>query len=691
MNPRSSGYEPDELPDCSTPQRVIATIAEESSFDNLPEADSLASDALPAEALTADVLTAPGRKLGTGDVLLAGMRVMLGAGLFAALGAAADEAGGWVLLSWGIAALIAACCATSAVRLAGGEANLAEALRPNAARPLNEQPRHPKLQPKLHSRLLRALAAWSLFCGQIMACCVLALVIAAHAAPDAVELTAVGVLAAAVLANRVNWAVLLGTPKQTSGKPAADARTAKLFDGVKPSQQSVQTRPAAGARTAKLFDRKATAHELGVTTNRLIAWFVLLVLLLVTVTSASSRQADISNLSEGADAGWGIVSAAGLLFFAFAGYARTADLRPKRPQFSIPWGTAGMIAAVFAVYILVTLSLFASSSPANLAIGDDPFVRAANFGGFNRLGGIIRLCVVIACAGVLLPLLRSVSSSVAAAFGKSGSLKSFAGLAREPSAELAPEPSADPAPESSADLALKSSAELAPEPSADPAPNSSADLAPESSAWEEEQSPPPLSPFARHSDATSGAVVLVLVLLVSIRAGLAFAAFCALAYGAVLCFLALRLPKKPVKPPPEGTLDDRFRERNQLEPRPPSKRTLARREKIAQRTQSRAQIAAEIFVRIAAVCGLAGSLILAFSLPPAPMLAALGVVLVGTVAVRVASEGKTSDSNLSDSTLSKSNLSDSAMSANKPSGSTLSNSNLSESTLSASKPSDSTS
>ena len=580
MNPRSSGYEPDELPDCSTPQRVIATIAEESSFDNLPEADVLASDALPVKALPVKALTSPVRKLGTGDLLLAGMRVMLGAGLFAALGAAADEAGGWVLLSWAIAALVAACCATSAVRLAGGETSLAEVLHPNSdAQPLNSQSRHPKL--------LRMLAAWSLFCGQIMACCVLALVIAAHAAPDAVELTAVGVLAAAVLANRVNWAVLLGTPKKTSGTLTT------------------------GAHTAKLFDRKATAHELGVTANRLIAWFVLLVLLLVTVASASSRQADISNLSEGAEAGWGIVSAAGLLFFAFAGYAHTADLRPKRPQFSIPWGTAGMIAAVFAVYILTTLSLFASSSPANLAIGDDPFVRAANFGGFNRLSGIIRLCVVIACAGVLLPLLRSVSGSVAAAFGRSDALKSSAVPAREPS------------------------------------------------AWEEAQSPSVFLPLARHSDVTSGAVVLVLVLFMSIRAGLAFAAFCALVYGAVLCFLALRLPRKPVKPPPEGTMDDRFRERNQLKPRPPSRRTLARREKIAQRTQSRAQIAAEISVRIAAVCGLAGSLILAFSLPAAPMLAALGVVLVGTAAVRVASEGRSSDSNLSESTLSASKPSDS--------------------------------
>ena len=576
MNPRSSGYEPDELPDCSTPQRVNATIAEESPFDNRRPAD--ASAEMPSESPSA-----PGRKLSTGDVMLAGMRVMLGAGLFASLGAATDEAGGWVLLSWGITALIAACCATSAVRLAEGETTLAEVLLPTAAQPLNEQPRHPKL--------LRVLATWGLFCGQIMACCVLALTIAAYAAPDAVELTAVGVVAAGVLANRVNWADLLGTPKQTSGTPTA------------------------GAHTAKLFDRKATAHELSVTANRLIAWFVLLVLLLVTLASASGRQADISQISEGTDASWGIVSAAGLLFFAFAGYARTADLRPKRPQFSIPWGTAGMIAAVFAVYILVTLSLFVSSSPANLAVGDDPFVRAANFGGFNRLSGIIRFCVVIACAGVLLPLLRSVSASAAAAFGKSDTLKT----------SVVPE-----------------------------------DL--EFSAREEAQSPFAIPPLARHSDVASGAVVLVLVLLVSIRTGLAFSAFCALAYGAVLCLLALRLPRKPIKPPPEGTLDDRFRERNQLEPRPPSKRTLARREKIAQRTQSRAQIAAEVFVRIAAVCGLVGSLILAFSLPPAPMLAALVVVVAGAAALWVASEGKSSDSNLSES-----NLSDSKSPASKSS------------------------
>ena len=581
MNPRSSGYEPDELPDCSTPQRVNATIAEESPFDNRRPADA------PAE-MPSESPSAPGRKLSTGDVMLAGMRVMLGAGLFASLGAATDEAGGWVLLSWGITALIAACCATSAVRLAEGETTLAEVLLPAAAQPLNEQPRHPKL--------LRALATWGLFCGQIMACCVLALTIAAYAAPDAVELTAVGVVAAGVLANRVNWADLLGTPKQTSGTPTA------------------------GAHTAKLFDRKATAHELSVTANRLIAWFVLLVLLLVTLASASGRQADISQLSEGTDASWGIVSAAGLLFFAFAGYARTADLRPKRPQFSIPWGTAGMIAAVFAVYILVTLSLFVSSSPANLAVGDDPFVRAANFGGFNRLSGIIRFCVVIACAGVLLPLLRSVAASTAAAFGKSDALKT----------SVVPE-----------------------------------DL--EFSARKEARSPSAIPPLARHSDAASGAVVLVLVLLVSIRTGLAFSAFCALAYGAVLCLLALRLPRKPVKPPPEGTLDDHFRERNQLEPRPPSKRTLARREKIAQRTQSRAQIAAEVFVRIAAVCGLVGSLILAFSLPPAPMLAALVVVIVGAAALWVASESKSSDSNLSESNLSASNLSESTLSESNPS------------------------
>lgn len=470
------------------------------------------------------------RKLATGDVLLAGLRVMLGAGLFAALGAAADEAGGWVLLSWVIAASAAALCAASAVRLADGVSDLVEVL-------------HPKAQ-STHPKLLRSLAACSLFCGQITACCVLALAIATYTLPDALELGAAGAVVVGVLANRVHWADLLGTRKQTSGTPAAEA--------------------------SKLFARRATVRESGVTANRLIAWFVLLVLLLVVVTSASSRQTDMSKLSEGTGASWGIVTAAGLLFFAFAGYARTADLRSSRPQFSIPWGTAGSIAAVAAIYILTSFSLFASASPANLAIGDDPFVQAAHFGGFNRLGGIIRLCVTIACAGVLLPLLRSISkpAAIAFAFGK------------------------------------------------------------------------PDSQIVRHSDVATGAAVLVLALLVSLRAGLAFSAFCALVYGAVLCALALLLPRKPVKRPPEGTLDDRIREFHRLEPRPASKRKLARRERISQRAQSRAQIAAEIIVRVAAACGLIGCLILAFSLPPVPMVAAAGVVVVGTAVTSAMSSPK---------------------------------------------------
>lgn len=479
--------------------------------------------------------SAPGRKLGTGDVLLAGLRMMLGAGLFAALGVATDEAGGWVLLSWGIAALVAACCATSALRLTNEETTLAEVLQTD----------------NTHPKLLKNLAAWSLFCGQIMACCVLALTIATYLTPDSVELTAAGVVVIGVLANRVNWTDLLGTPKQTSGNPIS------------------------GVHTAKLFDRRVTTHELGVTANRLIAFFVLLVLLLVVIASAMSRQVDLSKLSEGTGASWGIVTAAGLLFFAFAGYNRTADLRSKRPRFSIPWGTVAMIASAATIYILTSLALFASASPVNLASGNDPFVQAAHFGSFNRLSGIIRFCVVIACAGVLLPLLRSVSMSVAAVFGKSGTRKSS-------------------------------------------------------------------FPLARHSDVVSGVILLVLVLLVSVRAGLTFSAFCALIFGAALCTIALRLPKKPVKPPPEGTLDDRIREFQQLEPLPPSKRRLARRERIAQRTQSRAQIVAEIFVRVAALFGLIGCLILAFSLPPVPMVVAVGVVIVGTATITIVSSATVS-------------------------------------------------
>ena len=58
------------------------------------------------------------RRLTLGDAVVVGLGAMIGAGVFAAIGPAADAAGGGLLLGLGIAAIVAYCNATSSARLA---------------------------------------------------------------------------------------------------------------------------------------------------------------------------------------------------------------------------------------------------------------------------------------------------------------------------------------------------------------------------------------------------------------------------------------------------------------------------------------------------------------------------------------------------------------------------------------------
>ena len=58
------------------------------------------------------------RHLGTRDAVVIGLGSMIGAGVFSAMGPAAQSAGGWLLLGLAIAGLVAYCNATSSARLA---------------------------------------------------------------------------------------------------------------------------------------------------------------------------------------------------------------------------------------------------------------------------------------------------------------------------------------------------------------------------------------------------------------------------------------------------------------------------------------------------------------------------------------------------------------------------------------------
>ncbi len=459
--------------------------------------------------------------------------MMLGAGLFAALGAATDEAGTWVLLSWAVAGVLAACCATSSIRLA--------AVAPSTPTPRSERPR----------TRLGHLSRWAGLLGKGGACGVLVLTIWEYLLPDT-NLWLAGAVAVCVLA--IHWF-------STSNLPNLFIRD---LDGRNVGRRDLsENAPAAPEPTATESDatvpnatEPAPANIPAIVFNRFLVAFVLFVLAFVFFAAAASRQADPANLSLNNFAGWKLLPAAGLLFFAFGGYGFGIDLgRPgpdsrAKSQRNIIWATAAALSVLVCVTILVSAALLSSTPADDLGRSDSPLAVAADIGGFNRLSGLIRLTAAVACLGVLMPLLKSFQRDVSravAGLGRSAGSRSSASIAYVPKILVA-------------------------------------------------------------------ASLILPVLVVGTRTLLAFAVFCLLLTGAADCTRAMGLARKPARPPRDNIWQNQVRSGLQLPTKPLSARQQRRLDARLARTYGRTQTLAEWLVRAAAAVGSVGCLALAFSL-----------------------------------------------------------------------------
>jgi basic amino acid/polyamine antiporter, APA family len=146
--------------------------------------------------------------------------------------------------------------------------------------------------------------------------------------------------------------------------------------------------------------------------TRVIVAFTIGVLILVVVFSligASSGRADLGTAST-----WsvrGILQAAGLLFFAFAGYARIATLgeEVREPQTTIPRAIPIALGITLAVYAAVAVASLLVLGPERLGHASAPLVdavRTADFGGFAP---VVRVAAACAAFGSLLALVLGVS------------------------------------------------------------------------------------------------------------------------------------------------------------------------------------------------------------------------------------------------------------------------------------------
>ncbi|MFF4321233.1 APC family permease [Streptomyces sp. NPDC001568] len=151
--------------------------------------------------------------------------------------------------------------------------------------------------------------------------------------------------------------------------------------------------------------------------TRVIVAVVLAVLAAVVVTSVTSTDADAARLDIGTDATvGGILQAAGLLFFAFAGYARIATLgeEVRDPARTIPRAIPIALGVTLAVYTLVALAVLMVLGPDGLAQATAPLSDAARAAGADWLVPVVRVGGAVAALGSLLALILGVSRTTLA-------------------------------------------------------------------------------------------------------------------------------------------------------------------------------------------------------------------------------------------------------------------------------------
>ncbi|MEX1077538.1 MAG: APC family permease [Homoserinimonas sp.] len=283
------------------------------------------------------------RRLGLGSAVVIGLGSMIGAGVFAVFGPAAQSAGTGLLLSLLIAAVVATCNATSSAQLAAVYPQSGGTYRYGRER---------------LGAWWGYLAGWSFVIGKTASCAAMAMTFAAYAAPDAWE------------------------------------------------------RPVAVAAVATL----AFVNCRGVTrTARVTMVIVVVVLAVLTVVVASGVASGLPRLEwtlpgPGLAAGYGILQASGLLFFAFAGYARIATMGEEvtDPARTIPRAILIALAATVLVYGCVALSVLGALGPHALADSDEPLSAAVRATGWAWAIPLVQLGGAAASLGALLALMAGI-------------------------------------------------------------------------------------------------------------------------------------------------------------------------------------------------------------------------------------------------------------------------------------------
>ena len=147
--------------------------------------------------------------------------------------------------------------------------------------------------------------------------------------------------------------------------------------------------------------------------TRFIVAVVLAALAAVVAAALLGGQASTENLGPltGGGGWWRILESGGLLFFAFAGYARVATLGEEvvDPARTIPRAIPLALTITLVVYTAVAASALLAAGPDAIAGSTAPLATAVDAGSLDAIVPVVRVGGTIAALGVLLSLMAGVS------------------------------------------------------------------------------------------------------------------------------------------------------------------------------------------------------------------------------------------------------------------------------------------
>jgi APA family basic amino acid/polyamine antiporter len=147
----------------------------------------------------------------------------------------------------------------------------------------------------------------------------------------------------------------------------------------------------------------------------------LLALAIAVGVVLTSGDAAAGRMTEGGlpHGAYGILQSAGLLFFAFAGYARIATLgeEVRDPERTIPRAIPIALGITVAVYAAVGIAVLAALGPSALAASGAPVADAVDAVGSVWAEPVVRVGAALASAGALLALIAGVGRTALAMAG----------------------------------------------------------------------------------------------------------------------------------------------------------------------------------------------------------------------------------------------------------------------------------